>query len=253
MATPIIELREVRKTYDGVAALDGLSCSFHDGRITAVIGPSGAGKTTMLRLILGLTSPDAGQVLFRGRAVAQMSNQELLDYRRDFGVLLEGAGALFASMNVFDNVAFPLRRVSHYPEELVRAHVEKRLREVGLWEHARKMPNELSTGMRVRVAFARAVITQPPVLFFDSPDTGMDPVRMTALTRLIGEHHRSHPCTTLLITHDLDAVRAVAQDIILVHRGRVVEQGLAPRVLASEDPFTRQFLAGLMVGPLAME
>ena len=119
----------------------------------------------------------------------------------------------------------PLRRVSGYAEALVREHVRVRLDEVGLWQHAAKMPNELSAGMRVRAAFARAVVTQPPVLFFDSPDTGMDPVRMAVLADLIRQHQRSHPCSAVFITHDLDAVRTIAEEVVLIHRGRLVEQG----------------------------
>ena len=234
-------------------ALDGMSCSMPEGKISAIVGPSGAGKTTMLRLLLGLTQPDSGEVLYENRPVPQMKDKELLAFRRDFGVLVEGSGALFYSMNVFDNVAFPLRRLTKYPEELVRQHVETRLAEVGLLADAHKMPNELSSGMRVRAGFARAVVMQPPVLFFDSPDTGVDPVRMALLAELIKRRHRSYPCTTLVITHDIEAVRTIADHIVLVHRGRAVEQGPARKVLNSANDFTRQFLSGVVAGPLGME
>jgi phospholipid/cholesterol/gamma-HCH transport system ATP-binding protein len=248
----IIEFRDVRKTFGDNVAIDGMSCAFPGGRISALVGPSGAGKTTMLRLLLGLTLPDSGEVTYDGRPVAQMKDKELLAFRRDFGVLLEGTGALFASMSVFDNVAFPLRKLTEYPEELIRDHVETRLGEVGLNDDVHKMPSELSTGMRVRAAFARAVVMQPPVLFFDSPDHGMDPVRMTLLNELIVRHQRSHPCTCLMITHDLESVRNTADYMVLMHRGRLVEQGPITTVLSSTDPFTRQFLAGTVAGPLGM-
>ena len=253
ISDPIIEFRDVVKRYGDNIALDGMSWQVPEGRISAIVGPSGAGKTTMLRLLLGLTMPDAGEVLYEQRPVPRMKEKEVLAFRRDFGVLVEGAGALFYSMNVFDNVAFPLRRLSNYSEDLIRDHVEARLDEVGLRADAHKMPNELSSGMRVRAGFARAVVMQPPVLFFDSPDTGIDPVRMALLADLIKRRQRSYPCTTMVITHDIEAVRAIADYIVLVHRGRAVEQGPAKKVVASTNELTQQFLAGVVAGPLGME
>jgi len=206
-----------------------------------------------MRLMLGLTLPDSGEVMFRGRSVNKMDESELLEFRRSFGVLIEGQGSLFGSMSVYDNIAFPLRKQTDYTEDTVREVVYARLHDVGLAQHAHKMPDQLSTGMRVRAAFARALVTGPDVLIFDSPDTGVDPVRLTLLCELIKEAHGRRPSTSVVITHDVETVAEIADYMVLLHLGRVVAEGPKQSVMDSPDPFTQQFLRGLVEGPLGME
>jgi phospholipid/cholesterol/gamma-HCH transport system ATP-binding protein len=216
------------------------------------MGPSGTGKSVLLRHFVGLLMPDAGDVIVDGRHVPRLREDELLELRRNMGMLFQD-GALFSSMSLYDNVAFPLRQHTRKSEGEVREIVMSRLGEVGLAGAEKKMPNELSGGMRKRAGFARALVLEPKILLFDEPDSGLDPVRTALLCELILEIQRRYRSTAVVISHDTKAVFEVADHVVLLHGGRVVEQGSRQRLRGSEVPFTQQFIRGAVEGPLAMD
>jgi len=247
-----IECVGVEKAFSGHRVLDGVSCHVPRGLITVIMGPSGTGKSVLLRHFVGLLRPDRGDVIVEGRSVPDLREDELLAMRRDMGMLFQD-GALFSSMNLFDNVAFPLRQHTRRTEREVRDIVMARLEEVGLAGAEKKMPNELSGGMRKRAGFARALVLEPRILLFDEPDSGLDPVRTALLCELIRQIQRRYGSTAVVISHDTKAVFDVADTVILLHGGRVVEQGAREQLRESSHPFTRQFIRGAVDGPLAMD
>ena len=232
--------------------LSGVTCSIPEGEITVIMGPSGTGKSVLLRHFVGLLIPDRGDVLVDGMSVPRMSEDELLELRRGMGMLFQD-GALFSSMSLFDNVAFPLRQHTKKSEKEIREIVMDRLKEVGLAGAEKKMPNELSGGMRKRAGFARALVLQPKILLFDEPDSGLDPVRTALLCELIKEIQRKYKSTAIMISHDTKAVFEVADDVILLHDGKVVDQGSKEDIQKSDKEFTKQFIRGAVEGPLAMD
>jgi phospholipid/cholesterol/gamma-HCH transport system ATP-binding protein len=248
----VIECVAVEKAFGDNRVLAGVDCQVQRGRITVIMGPSGTGKSVLLRHFVGLLRPDRGDVLVEGRSVPGLSEEDLLAMRRDMGMLFQD-GALFSSMSLFDNVAFPLRQHTRLTEREVREIVMARLAEVGLAGAEKRMPNELSGGMRKRAGFARALVLEPSILLFDEPDSGLDPVRTALLCELIREIQRRYACTAVVISHDTKAVFEVADDVVLLHGGRVVEQGTKEQLRASTHPFTRQFIRGAIDGPLAMD
>ena len=247
-----IECVEVAKAFAGNQVLDGVSCRMPKGEITVVMGPSGTGKSVLLRHIVGLLTPDSGDVIVEGKHVPKLSEDELLELRRGIGMLFQD-GALFSSMNLFDNVAFPLRQHTRKGEAEIREIVMGRLKEVGLAGSEKKMPGELSGGMRKRAGFARALVMEPKILLFDEPDSGLDPVRTALLCDLIKEIQRKYQSTAVVISHDIKAVFEIADDIVLLHGGKVVEQGTKEELQKSPNEFTKQFLEGAVAGPLGMD
>jgi phospholipid/cholesterol/gamma-HCH transport system ATP-binding protein len=248
----LIECKDVHKAFAGHEVLAGITCVIPEGEITVIMGPSGTGKSVLLRHFVGLLMPDRGDVLVDGMSVPKMSEDELLELRRNMGMLFQD-GALFSSMSLFDNVAFPLRQHTKKNEKEVREIVMDRLQEVGLAGAEKKMPNELSGGMRKRAGFARALVLQPKILLFDEPDSGLDPVRTALLCELIKEIQRKYENTAIVISHDTKAVFEVADHVILLHQGKVVDAGPKEKIKDSDKDFTRQFIRGAVDGPLAMD
>jgi phospholipid/cholesterol/gamma-HCH transport system ATP-binding protein len=248
----VIVCRSVEKSFAGHRVLDGVSCDVPRGQITVIMGPSGTGKSVLLRHFVGLLLPDRGDVLVEGRSVPRLKDDQLLELRRTMGMLFQD-GALFSSMSLYDNVAFPLRQHTKKSERDIREIVMARLQEVGLAGAEKKMPNELSGGMRKRAGFARALVLEPRILLFDEPDSGLDPVRTALLCELIKEIQRRYGSTAVVISHDTAAVLDVADNVILLHGGKVVEQGSKERLRHSSNPFTWQFINGAVDGPLTMD
>jgi phospholipid/cholesterol/gamma-HCH transport system ATP-binding protein len=248
----VISCRGVEKAFDDNKVLDGVDCDLPRSRITVIMGPSGTGKSVLLRHLVGLLRPDRGDVIVDGLSVPDLGEQELLALRRSMGMLFQD-GALFSSMNLFDNVAFPLRQHTRKSEGEIRDIVMSRLTEVGLAGAEQRMPNELSGGMRKRAGFARALVLEPGILLFDEPDSGLDPVRTALLCELIKDIQRRHQCSAVIISHDTQAVFDIADYVVLLHGGRVVEQGTKTEVRNSPNEFTRQFILGAVQGPLRMD
>jgi phospholipid/cholesterol/gamma-HCH transport system ATP-binding protein len=247
-----VEVRDVHKSFGSFDVLRGLNLSFADDAITTVLGPSGTGKSVLLKHIVGLLEPDHGEVHVFGRDIWKVSEEERFALRKRFGVLFQD-GALFGSMNLYDNVAFPLRKHTNLSEAEIRDRVMTRLQEVGLDKSWSKDPGSVSGGMRKRAGFARALVMDPDVVMFDEPDSGLDPVRTSLLNDLILQMHAEHGGTYILVTHNIPTARKVSDYVAAVWQGRLVHYGPTEEAFASEDPFIRQFLAGESAGPLGMD
>ena len=247
-----MEVRNLHKSFGSSKILAGLDLQFQDDAITTILGPSGTGKSVLIKHLVGLLEPDDGEVLIFGRDLWQISEKERYELRTRMGVLFQD-GALFGSLNVYDNTAFPLRKHTDKSEDEIREIVMKRLTEVGLEKSWAKLPNEVSGGMRKRAGFARALVMDPSIVFFDEPDSGLDPVRTSLLNDLILDMHAEHKGTYLLVTHDIRTARKVSDYVGLIWKGKVVHYGEAEEAFASEDPFVRQFLSGESAGPLGMD
>jgi phospholipid/cholesterol/gamma-HCH transport system ATP-binding protein len=247
-----IEIIDLVKQFGRTRILNGLNLGLPDDQISMVLGPSGTGKSVLIKHIVGLLYPDSGDVLVHGESVPNMTDDELFEVRKKFGLLFQD-GALFGSMNLFDNVAFPLRQHTDKGEDEIMDIVNRRLREVGLTEAAYKMPNELSGGMRKRAGFARALVLDPAIVMFDEPDSGLDPVRTALLCELIREVHEENGGCYLVISHDLGTARRIADFIAVLWKGKIVESGPKEELFNSENEFVSQFLNADVQGPLAMD
>jgi phospholipid/cholesterol/gamma-HCH transport system ATP-binding protein len=247
-----VEFVDVHKSFGRNQILRGLNMSIPEDKISMILGPSGTGKSVCIKHMVGLLYPDEGDVLVHGESVPGMRDDDLFDMRKRFGVLFQD-GALFGSMNLSDNVAFPLRQHTDKGEDEVEDIVMRRLREVGLEQSLDKMPNELSGGMRKRAGFARALVLDPDIVLFDEPDSGLDPVRTALLCELIKEVHEENGGAYVVITHDIMSAKRVAEYIAVLWRGRIVESGPAEDLFSSDNQFVRQFLSGASQGPLGME
>jgi phospholipid/cholesterol/gamma-HCH transport system ATP-binding protein len=247
-----VEFVDVHKAFGRNKILRGLNMGIPEGKISMILGPSGTGKSVCIKHMVGLLYPDDGDILVHGESVPNMHDDELFEMRKKFGVLFQD-GALFGSMNLLDNVAFPLRQHTDKGEEEILDIVHRRLTEVGLADSGDKMPNELSGGMRKRAGFARALVLDPDIVLFDEPDSGLDPVRTALLCELIQEIHEENGGAYVVITHDIMSARRVAEHISVLWKGRIVESGPAEELFNSDNAFVRQFLSGESQGPLGME
>jgi phospholipid/cholesterol/gamma-HCH transport system ATP-binding protein len=251
-APDAIEFIDVHKAFGRNQVLRGLNMALPENKISMILGPSGTGKSVCIKHIVGLLYPDQGDVIVHGHSIPSLPDADLFELRKKFGVLFQD-GALFGSMNLYDNVAFPLRQHTEKGDEEIAEIVNRRLKEVGLGNANEKMPNELSGGMRKRAGFARALVMEPDIVLFDEPDSGLDPVRTALLCELIKEVHAENGGCYTVITHDIMSARRVAEHISVLWKGRIVESGPAEELFASENPFVQQFLAGASAGPLGME
>jgi phospholipid/cholesterol/gamma-HCH transport system ATP-binding protein len=247
-----IECIDVHKSFGRNRVLNGLNLGIPEGMITVILGPSGTGKSVLINHLIGLMFPDSGDILVHGQSVTKMRMSRLLEMRRKFGILFQD-GALFGSLSLYDNVAFPLRQHTDFSESRIREIVMARLNDVGLAGAEQRMPNEISGGMRKRAGFARALVLEPEIVMFDEPDSGLDPVRTALLCGLIERMHREHGGTYIVITHDVASMRRIGQYIAVLWKGRIVQAGERAEMVHSHNPFVRQFLAGGEAGPLGME
>ncbi|MFT3862888.1 MAG: ATP-binding cassette domain-containing protein [Solirubrobacterales bacterium] len=247
-----VEIVELVKQFGRTRILNGVNLGLPRDQISMVLGPSGTGKSVLVKHIVGLLMPDSGDVLVDGESIPAMSEDELFEVRKKFGLLFQD-GALFGSMSVFDNVAFPLRQHTDKGEEEIGEIVNRRLKEVGLAGDAYKMPNELSGGMRKRAGFARALVLDPAIVMFDEPDSGLDPVRTALLCELMREVHAENGGCYLIISHDLATARRVPDFLAVLWSGRIVESGPREQIFGSDNPFVAQFLSAGLEGPLSMD
>ncbi len=247
-----IEVIDLVKQFGNTRIQNGLNLGLPDNEVSMVLGPSGTGKSVLIKLIVGLLYPDSGDILVHGESVPNMTDDELFEMRKKFGLLFQD-GALFGSMNIFDNTAFPLRQHTDKSEDEISDIVNSRLDEVGLGAAHYKMPNELSGGMRKRAGFARALVLDPAIVFFDEPDSGLDPVRTALLCELIREIHEENGGCYMVISHDLGTARRIADFIAVLWKGRIVESGPSEELFKSDNDFVRQFLNADVKGPLAMD
>ena len=244
-----ISLQHVYKSFDGRQVLRDMSIDVAAGETLVIVGGSGTGKSVMLKHIIGLLKPDRGKILIDGEDVTAMNDRELNRFRRHFGMSFQ-EGALFDSMSVFENIAFPLRRHTKMSEAEIRARVEECLEDVHLHNVEKKRPSELSGGMRRRVGFARAISLKPDILLFDEPTTGLDPVISDVIADLIMEMDQKLGTTTVTITHDMKVAFKIANRVAMLYDGHIIEQGTPEEFQRSTNPIVEQFIEGRATGPL---
>jgi len=248
-SSDVIKLTKVKFSYASGAIFENLSVGFPKAKVTAVMGGSGSGKTTILKLIGGQIKPKSGDVSYCSENINQLNYDQLFRFRRKLGMLFQ-FGALFTDLNVFDNVAFPLREQSSLPEVAIRDLVLLKLHTVGLRGASKLMPSELSGGMARRVALARAIALDPEVMLYDEPFTGLDPISTAITGDLIRRLNNALGITSIFVTHDIKASFKVADEVVLLSRGQVTARGTPRELIESQDPFVRQFVGGEVDGPV---
>jgi phospholipid/cholesterol/gamma-HCH transport system ATP-binding protein len=246
----VVDVRDAYYAVGGRAIFSGIDLKVRRGRNTAVMGPSGTGKTTLLRLITAQITADRGQVLAFGRDLATLSRVEVYAMRRRLGMLFQN-GALLTDMDVFENVAFPVRENTDLPEPLIRRLVLTKLQAVGLRGAADLMPAELSGGMARRVALARAIVMDPEVLIYDEPFVGLDPISLGVIMRLIKHMNAALGLTSIVVSHDVKELASIADDSYLLAGGRIAASGTPAELRASDSAAVRQFMTGAAEGPVA--
>ena len=245
----LVDMHDVTFTRGSRVIFDKISLSVPRGKITAIMGPSGIGKTTLLRLIGGQIPPDSGEILFDGENVPQMSRSRLYTVRKRISMLFQ-SGALFTDMNVFDNVAYPIREHTRLPAPLLKSTVMMKLEAVGLRGAAKLMPSELSGGMARRAALARAIALEPDLIMFDEPFVGQDPITMGVLVKLISELNSALGVTCIVVSHDVPEVLSIADFAYIMADRKIIAHGSATSLQENDDPRVRQFLDGIADGPV---
>ncbi len=244
----MIEIKELKKSFNTQTVLDGVNLTIEDGKITVIIGRSGTGKSVLLKNIIGLLKPDCGKILYNRNDIVSISKRELNKIRIKFGVLFQDA-ALFDSLNVFENIAFPVFEHKIIKDKKkIKEFVKNTLNLVGLGEIYDKMPSELSGGMRKRVGLARAIISKPEIVFFDEPTTGLDPVSSMAIADLIKNMQKHLSTTCFIISHDLSLTFKIADNIGLLDGGKIVEFGSKESFLNSDNTLVKNFLKAYEIG-----
>jgi phospholipid/cholesterol/gamma-HCH transport system ATP-binding protein len=248
----VISLRGVTKTFGSHTVLKDISFDIPRGQITAVMGPSGTGKSVLLKNIIGLLRPDAGEIWVEGEETVAMGERDLYRVRRKFGVLFQD-GALFGSMTMFDNMAFPLREHTRKSEKEIREIVLAKADMVGMLDHMKKFPGEVSGGMKKRAGLARALAMDPEIILFDEPDSGLDPVRVSYLDELVKKIQEETGATFVIITHNIASVMRTSDYIAVLYRAGLVKFASKQEMRTTSDPIIRQFLAGRALGPIGMD
>ena len=246
-----ISIKGLTKSFGPQTVLEDITCDIPKGKITLMLGPSGTGKSVFLKHLVGLLKPDRGEIWIGDKNVPALNEKELYEVRRKFGVLFQD-GALFGSMNIYDNVAFPLREHTKKKESEIKSIVEEKLHMVGLTGAEHKLPGEISGGMKKRAGLARALVLDPEIVLFDEPDSGLDPVRTAFLNELTMDLNNQLKATFIVVTHDIATAKQVADFIGMLYRRNLVKFGPAKEMFTSDIPVVRQFLAGDTEGPIGM-
>jgi phospholipid/cholesterol/gamma-HCH transport system ATP-binding protein len=240
----MIQVVDLYKYFGAQKVLDGINLTIPTGEITVVIGKSGVGKSVLLKHLVGLLRPDRGQVLVDGVDIATLRGRSLQEFKQHFAVLFQG-GALFDSLNVFENIAFPLREKTRLPEAEIAQRVRLRLEQMHLSSEVEtKLPDELSGGMKKRVALARAMIQEPEIILFDEPVTGLDPPMTNTVFHLIRQTHQASGYTALVVAHDIPEVFSIADHVAMLHRGRIIAHGTPAEIQHHPDPVVQSFIKG---------
>ncbi|MGC4034104.1 MAG: ABC transporter ATP-binding protein [Tepidisphaeraceae bacterium] len=240
---PILTLRNLHKRFGRLVVLRGVSLDIEAGKTLVVLGPSGTGKSVLLKHIVGLLKPDKGEVWYDGHRIDELSEKQLAEVRENFGFLFQ-MGALFDSLTNLENVSFPLKEHTNLPPAEIERRAKERLAMVGLPDVGHKMPGELSGGQRKRVALARAIAMDPKVILYDEPTTGLDPIRSDVINELILKLQRELGVTSIVVTHDMNSAFKVADRIVMLHNGQLHFDGTAETIRQSEDPVVQRFIAG---------
>jgi phospholipid/cholesterol/gamma-HCH transport system ATP-binding protein len=247
----MIEIINIRKSFGGQKVLNGLSMRIEQGELAAVIGGSGGGKSVFLKHLIGILRPDEGNILIEGVDITKARGTQLDAVRENFGVVFQ-EGALFDSLSVFDNIAFPLREKTKLPKDEVGKRVITAIEDVGLKGMEMKYPAEISGGMKRRVALARALITEPKIVLFDEPTTGLDPIISSSIHRLIISTHKKYGFTGVIISHEIPEIFEVADKVGMLYNGTLIEYGTPEEIQKSSNPFVKQFITGSLEGPIEL-
>ncbi|MFH1026837.1 MAG: ABC transporter ATP-binding protein [Pseudomonadota bacterium] len=247
----MISLRNLHKSFGSQKVLDDLCLDIPEGKITAIIGPSGEGKSVLLKHLIGLLQPDSGQVDVDGESIIGLRRSQLNRIREKFGMLFQNV-ALFDSMTCFENVAFPLQEKTKLSKDEIRRRVLSALEDVGLKNIENKFPDELSGGMKKRVGLARAVVLNPKIILFDEPTTGLDPIIKRAIHQLIKDTHEKFGFTAVIVSHEIPDIFDVAQNVAMLYRGKILQHGSPSEIKNSNHPAVRQFISGSLDGPIHM-
>ena len=245
----MIRLRNVYKSFDSQSVLNGLDLEIPAGQITAVIGPSGEGKSVLLKHMIGLLRPDSGEIEVDGESILNLRRSRLNRIREKFGMLFQNA-ALFDSMSVFENVAFPLREKTSLSRDEIEQRVRSALEHVGLKNVNGKFPDEISGGMKKRVGLARALLLNPKIILFDEPTTGLDPIICRATHQLIKDTHVRFGFTSVVVSHEIPEIFDVSDQVAMLYRGEIIEVGSPEEIQRSNHPVVRQFITGSLEGPI---
>lgn len=243
MSNIIIEFKNVYKSFNGILVHNGINLSILEGEIISLLGGSGSGKSVLLKELIGLMKPDKGDILVLDNNVTQMNEEALIELREHIGMLFQGA-ALFDSLTVFENIAYPLREHLKLTEKEIQNRVAEKLQVVGLSGIEKKMPDELSGGMKKRVGLARAIATEPEIILYDEPTTGLDPMTAQRINDLIIELQRKLGITTIVVTHDLHCVKTVSDRIAMLHEGKIVAVGTWEELVTSNIQVVQDFISG---------
>jgi phospholipid/cholesterol/gamma-HCH transport system ATP-binding protein len=247
----MIKLIDVTKAFDNQIVLNKLNLEIPQGKITAVIGPSGEGKSVLLKHMIGLMKPDSGKVLVDGEDIAAVGRIGLNRVREKFGMLFQNA-ALFDSMTVYENVAFPLEEKTRLSPAEIRDKVHEALEHVGLTGVDKKFPDELSGGMKKRVGLARAILLNPKIILFDEPTTGLDPIICRATHQLIKDTHARYGFTAVVVSHEIPEIFDIAECVAMLYQGEILEMGTPEVIQRSTHPVVRQFITGSLDGPIRL-
>jgi phospholipid/cholesterol/gamma-HCH transport system ATP-binding protein len=245
----MIKIISLEKAFNGLEVLKGLNLTISEKEVIAVIGRSGEGKSVLLKHLLGLIKPDKGNILIEGEDITKAGSRELDKIRQKFGVVFQSS-ALFDSLTVYGNVAFPVKEKTKLTRKEVREKVIRALEIVGLKGMGKKYPAEISGGMKKRVALARALITEPSIVLFDEPTTGLDPIILNSIHRLIKRTHKEYGFTGLIISHEIPEIFEVADRVAMLHNGVIVETGTPEEIKNSSNPAVKQFITGSLEGPI---
>lgn len=245
----MIEIRNLNNSYGHITTANDISCSFEEKKVTVLLGGSGSGKSTLLKQIVGLERPDSGEILFGGRDVTRLTRKEVYEHRKKMGMLFQGA-ALFNSLNIYENIAFPLREHTCLPERIIRTIIKMKLEMVGLRGTEHLMPSQLSGGMTKRVGLARAIILDPSVVFYDEPTSGLDPISAGVIDKLIVDLNRKLGVTSVVVSHDIESALRIADKVIIIFYGNIIAEGTPDEIRQSEDAKVRQFINGSPDGPI---
>lgn len=245
----MIEIRDLHKSFDSQKVLTGVNLKITDRDVVTVMGKSGCGKSVLIKHIIGLLKPDKGSVHVNGTDLTSLDEKGMDAIRERLGVLFQG-GALFDSLTVFGNVAFPLREKTSLGKGEIRDRVVQALEDVGLKGMGKKYPDELSGGMKKRAALARALITEPAIVLYDEPTTGLDPIITSSIHRLIETTHEKYGYTAIIISHEVPGIFEISDKVAMLHNGVIEEYGTPDEIRNSENPAVRQFITGSLEGPI---
>jgi phospholipid/cholesterol/gamma-HCH transport system ATP-binding protein len=247
----MIDVRHLRKTFTGKVVLEDVNFTVERGSVCVVMGGSGSGKSTVLRHLIGAYKPDSGEIYLDGEEISQLPEAELEHVRRKFGMLFQG-GALLNSLTVGENIALPIRHHTDLAEETIELMVKMKLELVGLRDAEHLKPSQISGGMQKRVSLARAIALDPKIVFYDEPSAGLDPIVTAVIDTLMVDLTRIMGITSLVVTHDMHSAFRIADQMIMLHRGRIVAHGTPEEIKHSSDPLVQQFITGAPDGPIPL-